>query len=194
MRKLLFSLVALALSLAAPLAEAQIPGIPQPVAQPRVLASCTFTRPANTTAYSSGDLVANSVTAGSVVPCSLTLAQSVNRYVTISRVAVAFNDTTLTNASFRVHLYNTCTITAANGDNGAWSTNKVANWVGAADVTVATAFTDGAKGVGIPNTGTQVMTAPTTGARTICALLEARAGYTPTSAEVFTISVEGLQN
>jgi hypothetical protein len=31
------------------------------------LASASFTRPADTTAYASGDLVANSTTAGSVV-------------------------------------------------------------------------------------------------------------------------------
>jgi hypothetical protein len=36
--------------------------------------SATFTRPSDTTAYASGDLVANSTTAGSVTPLTLTLA------------------------------------------------------------------------------------------------------------------------
>jgi hypothetical protein len=37
--------------------------------------------------------------------------------------------------------------TAANGDNGAWSTDKAANYLGNIDVTAMLAFTDGAAGL-----------------------------------------------
>ena len=39
----------------------------------------------------------------------------------------------MTNAQFRLHLY-TAAPTCANGDNGAWSTDGAANYIGAFDV------------------------------------------------------------
>src|SRR5712691_5766738 len=91
--------------------------------------SATFTRPADTTAYTSGDLVGNSTTAGSVVPISFTFpAKRVKLYgAKITKSAAA-----VTNAKFRLHLYKDSP-TPANGDNGAWSTTS-ANWIGSIDI------------------------------------------------------------
>ena len=97
--------------------------------------------------------------------------------------------TSVTNASFRLHLYS-ASPTAANGDNGSWSTDKAAEYLGALDVTVDKAFTDGAAGNGAPSTGSEINFT----SDTIYGLLEARGSYTPASAEVFTVDLEVLRN
>lgn len=156
-----------------------------------ILVQANFTRPSDTTAYASGDLVANSITAGSVVPMSFQVARNANQIATIKRVRLFSTSTVLTNASFRVHLYSTVP-TASNGDNAAWLTTS-STYLGSFDVTLDKAFTDGSKGFAIPTVGTEIpVTADSDG--TIFALLEARAAYTPTSAEVFTLVLEGSQS
>jgi hypothetical protein len=150
----------------------------------------SFTRPADTTAYASGDLVANSATAGSVVATELRAVGAYPQGASIVRRAVLRKSGTgVTNAAFRIHLYRGLTITAANGDNAAWSTNQVANYLGALDVTVDRAFTDGAFGSGVPVVGSELMIRLTTG-QSVYALVEARGAYTPASAEVFTIGLD----
>lgn len=157
----------------------------------QVRVSATFTRPADTTAYASGDLVANSTTAGSVVPMSFTALPSLNYGGRVKAAKVAFSDTVLTNASFRLHLYNASPV-PTNGDNAAWLTSLVANYLGFVDVTVDKAMSDGAAGraAAIASTGDGLNFQSTT----LYALLEARAAYTPTSAEVFVVTLEIEQN
>jgi hypothetical protein len=151
----------------------------------------TFTRPSDTTAYASGDLVANSTTAGSVVAVEIRhIGNKPAGTAIIRRATVRKTGTSTTNAAFRVHLYRTSTITCANGDNGAWSTNQVANYIGAFDVTSMRAFTDGAYGAGAPLTGSESMVKLDAATQSVWALVEARGAYTPTSAEVFTIGVD----
>lgn len=147
-----------------------------------------FTRPADTTPYASGDLVANSVTAGSVVPLAFSM---VGRGGYVKRVRVKKSGTGVTNAAFRLHLY-TASPVPANGDNGAWSTTKAANYLGSVDVTVDKAFTDGAVGVGSPTVGAEVPfnLAALPSGRTLYGLLEARGAYTPASGETFDVSLE----
>lgn len=161
-----------------------------------VIVGGSFTRPGDTTAYASGDLVANSVTAGSVVAIPLSAGSRNGGTGMIRRVRLTKSGTSLTNASFRVHFYKTDPALAtgiSNGDNGAWLT-KDSTWLGAVDITVATAFSDAAKGVGVPNNGTEINYDCAATASTIYALIEARAGYTPGNAEVFTLAVEIWQN
>lgn len=157
-----------------------------------VVASANFTRPADTTAYASGDLVANSTTAGSVAPMSFTAARVAAGSGMIRRARLRKTGTGVTNASFRLHLY-TASPTPANGDNAAWSTDKAANYLGAIDITVDKTFTDGSAGNGVPNTGAEINFALTSG-QIIYGLLEARGAYTPGNAEVFTVSLEVIQN
>ncbi len=150
----------------------------------------SFTRPADTTAYASGDLVANSTTAGSVVPVSLNAATRQGGQFRVDRIKLHKSTTTTTNASFRVHLYATATITFANGDNAAWSTNQVANYLGSFDITVDKAFTDGASGVVI--TGLNAISLDS--GWLVAAVVEARAAYAPGNAEVFTVTLESAGN
>lgn len=146
----------------------------------------SFTRPADTTAYASGDLVANSTTAGSVVPVLLIPPSASGGPRLLRRIKFAKSGTDLTGASFRIHVYSVLP-TISNGDNGAWLTSGVAGAVGAMDVTVDRAFTDGAYGIALPILGTEFTidaSLPT------YALVEARGAYTPVSGEIFSIDAE----
>jgi hypothetical protein len=151
--------------------------------------TASFTRPADTTAYASGDLVANSTTAGSVRPLEFQVAAR-QRGAMIRRVILHKSGTGVTNSSFRAHIYRAAPITVANGDNGVWSTNRSIDYAGAFDVTVDRPFTDGAIGVGVPLTGAEI----SVNDDGIFVLLEARGAYTPGSAEVFSVSLEVVRN
>lgn len=152
----------------------------------------TFTRPADTNVYASADLVANSTTAGSVVPVTLAVSRANDKPFTIPRLRLKKSSNILTNASFRVHLYRNSP-TIANGDNGAWSTTE-SEYLGAFDITMDKAFTDLAKGIGVPSVGSAIISVPASGTVNIFALIEARAAYTPISGEVFTITAEVLRD
>jgi hypothetical protein len=157
--------------------------------------SANFTRPANTTAYAAGQLVANSVTAGSVVPLSWTAARIAAGNFFIRRARLKKSTTTLTAASFRLHLYAADPSTAAgisNGDGGAWLT-KHASYLGSIYIAVSKAFSDAAAGQGSPEIGAEINVALASG-QTIYGLLEARDAYAPGNAEVFTVELELHQN
>lgn len=157
-------------------------------------ASYSFTRPSDTTAYASGDAVANSTTAGSVTPLSWTVTSDVGGSGMVRRARLTKSGTTVTNASFRLHLF-TASPTTASGDNAALSTAGVASWVGYIDLDLSAMtnfFTDGAKVIGVPAVGSEInFDLPTTAVK-LYGLLEARAAYTPTSGETFTVDLEVL--
>lgn len=157
--------------------------------------SASFTRPADTNVYAAGDLVANSVTAGSVVPMAVPVGgQAGFINMRLTRVRLLKSGTTATNANFTVHFYSSPTITCANGDNGVFSTNQAANWLGSINVTSMQAFTDGCNGVGSFASGSEaflkVSNATGPSQQNVYCLLQAQAAYTPASAEVFTLILE----
>lgn len=140
--------------------------------------SASFSRPANTTAYDIGDLVANNTTAGSVTPMTFAVAASSGgkgliRSVKIDKAGAA--------ATFRAHFF-LAAPTVANGDNGAFSTTKV-GYLGYIDVVTA-AFSDGAAGIGLGEVPFDL----TSGTDVAC-LLEARTAFTPTSGGAFAVEV-----
>lgn len=158
----------------------------------------SFTRPADTTAYAVGDLVANSTTAGSVVPLSFANAvRSAGDCVRIERVRIEKSGTSLTNASFRLHLFE-ASPTPTVGDNGvfnnagALATNNVLNMAGTFPVTLIWSGSDGAAGIGVPTTGGGATVSPTSGT-TLFGLLEVTGVYTPVSGEVFYVVLEGYR-
>src|SRR4249919_675399 len=146
------------------------------------VASASFTRPADTTAYAANDLVANSTTAGSVVAMTLNAGSAAGIPTRIRRVRLYGDKADATNFNFRVHLFNVLAITCANGDNGAFSVNKAANYLGQVDITTGQLFTDGAMG-----SATCDILNPL---GTTYPLLEAKAAYTPDSAMIFTLALE----
>lgn len=160
--------------------------------------SVSFTRPANTTAYAAGDLVANDTTAGSVAALTFTNAvRTAGDCVRIDRARVAKTGTTLTNASFRLHLFETIPVPSV-GDNaafnssGALSTTGGLVYVGSIAVTMDIGGSDGGSGRGVPSTGSAMTICPTSGT-SIFGLLEATAAYTPASGETFTVILEGFR-
>lgn len=151
--------------------------------------SATFNRPADTTAYASGDLVANSTTAGSVAAMTFAIGRVAAAGGMVRRARLRKSGTSIVNAFFRLHLYSAAP-TPSNGDNGAWLTSGAANYVGSIDIIVDKAFTDGAAGNGVPSVGSEINFTATT----YYGVLEARGAYTPTSGESFELMLEVLQN
>ena len=161
-------------------------------------ASASFARPANTTQYAVGDLVANNATAGSVA--ALNFPQGP---IIVRRVRVTKDDDDVTAATFRVHFFkgNPVSSAPANGDNGAISLNTDINeYLGSYDVDMTSApdiyNTAGNVGVGVPLNGSELIvpqyrTAAWSETGTY-ALIEARATYTPASGETFTVEIEYL--
>lgn len=158
----------------------------------------SFTRPADTTAYAAGDLVANSTTAGSVVPLSFTNAvRTAGDCLRIERVRIEKTGTSLTNATFRLHLFE-ASPTPTVGDNGVYNssgtlaTNNTLNMAGTFPVTMIWAGSDGAMGIGVPTTGSGATASPTSGT-TLFGLLEVTSAYTPVSGETFYVILEGYR-
>lgn len=165
---------------------------PLPIGGKNIVDGASFTRPADTTAYASGDLVANSTTAGSVTPVTIGAARSTGGTGYITGVRLSKTSTGLTNAGFRVHLFRGSP-TVTGGDNAAFVANGIAALhICYVDITMDLTFSDGAKGAAAPARGTCGFT--TSGSANIYALVEARAAYTPASAEVFNVAVEADQN
>jgi len=156
----------------------------------RDINSVRFTRPGDTTAYASGDLVANSVTAGSVVPLAFTnIGNGPYRTVQIRRVRISKSTTGVTNAQFRVHLFNALPAVTS-GDNAAIVISVgAAIYIGQVDITMNQSFTDGGSG----QATTEINTNPGSSS-TIYGLVEARAAYAPGNAEVFTVGLEVFQD
>lgn len=156
----------------------------------REVAHATFTRPADTTAYASGDLIANSVTAGSVVAMTVSAARIRNVRGEVKRVRLHKSGATPTNAAIRVHFFEQLP-TFTNGDNAAFLPATMdKGYLGYCDVAAMIPGTAGCVGHAIPAVGTGMIFEPAVGTRDIYAVLEARAAYTPASAEVFTLHVE----
>ena len=160
--------------------------------------SASFSRPAGALTYGAGNLVANSATAGSVVPMAIPVGGfSGFANLRLVRARLSKSTTTTANANFRVHLYS-ASPTCANGDGAAWSTSGAANWLGNIDVTSMLAFTDGATGTGSLPSGSEAFLKFTNGTgqstQFIYALLQAQAAYVAGASETFTLTLEEVSS
>lgn len=149
--------------------------------------SATMTRPADTTAYAIGDLIANSTTAGSVVPIVLSdVTKGPGFGARVTRIRLWKSSGGVTSANIRIHLWEGTAPTVGNGDNGVVSlTSGAASYRGSYDVTSMVAFSDG--GAGFVNCDFAANSG------TFHILLEARGTYTPASGEQFRVTFEGQQ-
>ena len=149
------------------------------------LLSSKFTRPNDTTSYTNGDLVANSTTAGSVVPLKFQVGSEGGQLVSIRMVKT--DETDVASATFSLRLFAGLP-TVANGDNGAIS-HDVASIIGIYPLTTMVAATDDAYSVlNIGDTNfSGGLYLP--GVSTIYGLIEAKAAYSPAALEVFTVSL-----
>jgi hypothetical protein len=158
------------------------------------IAGASFTTPSGTTAYATGDLIANSGTAGSVTPMAFTVCRDTTGATgMIRRARVKTADTGFAGATVRLHLYKSSP-TVANGDNGAWSSTE-ADWIGDVDVILDHPFTDPfEKGIGTPAQGSEINYDCNSGVQAIYGLMEARGAVTPQGAKAWTVTLEALPN
>lgn len=142
----------------------------------------TFTRPADTTAYADGDLVANSTTNTEVVPLVFNVP---NRRSCLIRGAflTKSDQTDVANATFTLHLFRSSP-TVANGDNGALSTN-IADKIGTVNIGQMVAYTDDAYKMTYGGN----LYVDSGVSRIIYGLLEADGVYVPASGETFTVGI-----
>src|SRR6185503_8243660 len=104
-----------------------------------LILSNSITRPADTTAYASGDLVANDTVAANVTPFTFAGAvRQVGYRGVIKQVRLHASQVLLANGSFRVHFFKDTIPTVTNGDNAALDVKtQFTNWLGFVDVALA---------------------------------------------------------
>lgn len=168
-----------------------------------VRVSANFTRPADTTAYAANDLVANNTTAASVVPMSfalgnasaVTAAKSTFR---ILRAKIKKSTTVVTLANFNLFLFATDPSASSGiiaGDNAAPPLFNDAGYLGSILVSMTSPATNPLNDCTI---GFGIFSSPgiavTSANATVYGLLTANSAYVPGSAEVFTVTLEAVQD
>lgn len=152
--------------------------------------SSSFTRPADTTAYAAGDLVANSTTAGSVAQLSWNFNTSAG--IWLRELRLYKSDPDIINASFRLWLHGDSAVTFTNGDNGVLSI--ASSTLAITDVALP-AELPSSDWKSLPGAGDVIVSTFDVGIvylpNATYGFLEARAAYTPGSAEVFTVVLRG---
>lgn len=148
----------------------------------------SFTRPANTTQYAANDLVANSTTAGSVVPLSFPTNQ-IRLQGIIRRVRLYKSAASATAASFIVHLF-TASPTVTNGDNGAFAVSTAANYLDEVAVDMSSSGSPGTAYLFKASAATAIGFRLYPYGSLIYALIEANGTYTPASGETFQVTLE----
>lgn len=157
--------------------------------RPKLITASAFTRPADTTTYTSLDLVANSATAGSVVPITFAgVVRATGYRAKINRAGPLKSQALIANGTFRLHLFSALpTVTA--GDNGALdvATNLAAylGWFEIVTNLLGTAqgtFGWSSEVASVAQSKPSFLSSNST---SLFGLLEARAAYVPASAETF---------
>lgn len=157
--------------------------------------SASFVRPNNTTAYSANQLVANSVTAGSVVPLAFDVSAFFEPGVTLSisgsRVRIPGQTTSVTTGLI-LNLFSALPIPSV-GDGAAFqassniSSTGVSSYMGASTVNAPNVLSDGFMSIGGATPGPFTL-AP--GQAMIYALLQAAGAWTPTvGAQTITVDL-----
>lgn len=155
----------------------------------------SFARPEDTAQYAAGDLIANSVTAGSVVPMEFSCGCVGRGRATVKRARLLKSGTTVTAASFILHLFGGSSApTVANGDNGAFTPVSCADYLGPVPIDMSSGAVVGSSdavkfGAPSPEVNFDVAKAATAN-RKLYGLLAAAGTYTPESAETFEVVLE----
>lgn len=155
---------------------------------PVVYTGATLTRSNDSIAYAFGDAIYASTASSQVVTYTIQSAKATNQASTILRAGLLKSGTSITNAIFRLHLFNVQP-TLFNGDNGAWL-STVSNYVGSMDITIDKAGSDKSIGIGVPVVGSTISNTPVSGQNYYYYELEARAAYAPGPSETFIPWIE----
>jgi len=156
-----------------------------------------LTRPGDTNAYAIADAIANSTTAGSVVPLTWTATREAGGSGRVIGAEMAVNSATAFGA-IRLHLFNTTPFAAGGfqADNAALAITYTAlkagsaganpNYIGYIDFTTFVAQSASAVSIGTCDL-TELAFDCAPGSQTIFGLLEARAVFTPGNQETFNV-------
>jgi hypothetical protein len=167
--------------------------LPVTLSAPNIVAASVFTSPHAASAYTVGNLVANSATAGSVTPMAFNIAPANGVAVGIAKARLYVQGSggagpVVTNGTFRMHVFGQSP-TSANGDGSAFSETMV-NWCGTLTGTLLNAGTDYSVAELVPDFGSFIGCAPAGGSTTVYGLLEARAAWSPaTSNTTYTVAI-----
>lgn len=158
----------------------------------------TLTRPANQTPYTGNDSVSNDGTAGNVTALTSNDLSDVNDDpINLTEILMDSTDTAVgvALATMRLHLFNsdpTASSGVVAGDNIAYS-NKKAGWFGSFSG-VMRPFSDGSKGVFVPDEGASRLALPASAAKNIWWQLQTIAAFTPSAnSTTFTPRFKGFQ-
>jgi hypothetical protein len=152
----------------------------------------SFARPNDATPYAANDLIANSTTAGQVVPMQFNLEKISNRGKIVA-VRLFTDNEVVVNANFNLHLFRELPVPGV-GDNAPFAVGSARPHLGAVacDMTAGSFVTATDKAKRFALTVPIVFEAPFE-QRVIYGLLQAAAIYTPAALEVFeaTLEIEG---
>jgi len=155
--------------------------------------SNSFTRPANTTAYTAGDLIANDVDAADVIPLKFTTSRLSSGRGIIRRARLFKDSETVTAASFNLHLFSQSPV-VTNGDNGALAVATAQHFLGTIALDLSTgAFvtaTDVIKAAAASPEINFDLQSVSARERRLYGLLEALGAYAPASGETFEVTLE----
>jgi len=150
----------------------------------------TLQRPADVNAYAIGDIIAQSVTAGSCSAIPMAVAIAVDRPGAIIRCRVKVDDQAWLGAVVAVHIFRDPP-TFSNGDNAAFAGGITeSNYIDAFDVTLGDQFSDYVSGIGVARGPRFVAFRPHSGTQNIYCVLETKTAVTPASAKTFTVEFE----
>lgn len=154
-----------------------------------------FQRPADTTAYAVGDLIANSTTAGSVVAMSWTGATISGGAGSGTITGVQASCSTATAKTIRIHFFNTAPA-PLNGDNGVFQSNSFAlnNYIGYADVVFGTVSSTLNGGGAVSQALNLNLQYRIVSGDTIYGLIEAGTVFTPGNAEFYAATPKFSRN
>lgn len=162
--------------------------------------SVSFTRPADTNAYTANDLVGTSTSVAAANSTAILDAvyDGADGF-RFDRVRLRKSNKSTTNASFRVHFFDRLPVWDV-GDNGAGgaitalAVTTMAGHCGYVDITMDRASaTAGAYGMANPSSGAITIKPSAVTSTAIYIAVQALAAYTPVSEEVFTVDVEGIR-
>ncbi|HEV2530942.1 hypothetical protein [Phenylobacterium sp.] len=156
------------------------------------IAGASFTTPASVVAYASGNLIANSATAGSVVPLSFTVCRVNAGTGMVRRARIKTPDTGFAGVTVTLKLYRDSP-TNTNGDHGAWLTTE-SNYLGSMPVTFDQHFSDAEKGIGAPAIGSEINFDCAGGSQIIYGEVVAGGAITPQGAKLMSVTLETLVN
>lgn len=153
-----------------------------------------LTRPANSTPYTAGNLIASNTASGSVTVPSVVAAGAHGGGFHISSLILTTNASGMGGVSLQINLWNAAP-TYSNGDGGAYSVNTgSANWLGSFTVPSMIQGGDGAWGAAVPDVGSSLDRNCASGTSSIYWDLTAKNAFIPGNAQTFTLSLTEVRD